>query len=82
MEADQKDKIVRGFKGWAYLDQLDLMDALLAATRDELRAQDYEDDEDDEQSELDLVAADHIQRALDELKEARDNLVRNGWQYP
>jgi hypothetical protein len=75
-------EVLRMVKPWAYLDQLDLLDGLVKATRDELVAQDYEDDEDDDQGELDLVAAEHLQGAADELHEARDNLVRNGWQYP
>lgn len=83
MEAHETDKIVRAVKDWAYLDQLDLLDKLVVGIRNELIAEDYEEDAQEEgQSELDLVAAEHIQGAADELHEARDNLVRNGWQYP
>ena len=81
---DDRKRIVRAFRKWAYLDQLDLLDELIAATRDELRTEDYGDDEEEGEAraELDLRAAEHMQGAADEVHEARDNLVRNDWQYP
>jgi hypothetical protein len=73
-------EVLRMLKPWAFVDQVDLLTAVLAQLRDELRHLDYEDDEDEDQRELDQLAADHLQGARDEVDEARDNLIRNGWQ--
>ena len=73
-------EVLRMLKPWAYIDQLDLLTAILSTVRDELRALDYDEDEDDGQEELDQIAADHLQGAADEVDEARDSLRQNGWQ--